>query len=255
MAININLQELAIFFSILLRLSLVLFMLPVFNSAQVPGPIKLCISVALALVFFPALRQSVPPLPLDGVRIVPVVLGELVFGIVFALSLMFVFSAFDMAGEIIGFQMGFGFAQVADPQTGARSPVLGLLCQLVALLIFLGSNGHHVVLRLFADSFQTLPIGAFSVDPSLYGKVLSLSANLFILSIKLAAPVVAVLLLIQLGLGLMAKFAPQMNILATSFPITIIAGLIFFGLAMLLWAELAARFLGESFIFLKKLTG
>ena len=253
MALHVNLSELAVLFSILLRLSIILFMLPVFSTVPVPSAVKVCICVALALMFMPAVRGTTPPLPLDASRLIPVVMGELFFGAVFALSLVLVFGAFQVAGELISFEMGFGFAQVADPETGAEVPVLGIWCELTAMMIFLGLNGHHAVLRVFAESFKTLPVGTFTIDPALYGRVLSLSASLFVLAIKLAAPVMAVLLLIQLGFGLMAKFAPQLNVLTTSFPVTIAVGFLFLGLAVLLWGDLAGRFFAETFLHLGKM--
>lgn len=235
MALQVDLAEIAIFFAILLRLSLVLFLLPIFNNKQVPSMFKACIALGLSLVLYPLLRQTVSPIPLEPAALVGLVAGEVVFGIVLSLSVNVIFSAFQMAGELINFEMGFGFAQVADPQSGAQTVLFSMWFQLLALLLFLTMNGHHFLLKALVESFHTLPIGAFALDQTLYRGILALSAQLFIIAVKLSSPVLIALIVTQIGLGLMSKFAPQLNILMTSFPITIFVGLAFMSLSVLAW--------------------
>ncbi len=250
MSCNINITEFAILLSILLRLSIVLFMLPVFNTAGVPSALKPLIVISLSVMLFPVIRQSIQPVPLDLVSLLSVVIGELIYGILFALSIVLIISAFQLAGELIGFEMGFGFSQTADPLTGTRFTVLSVWTQLFATMVFLSVNGHHMVLRILVDSFRTIPIGSFALNAGLFTKMLLLSGTLFTLAIKIAAPVLAVLILTQVGLGLMSKFAPQINILAASFPLTIAIGMFFLSLTIVSWGQLGTESFSRLFSFL-----
>ncbi|MCE5333022.1 MAG: flagellar biosynthetic protein FliR [Desulfobacteraceae bacterium] len=254
MGLTINMVELGILLAILLRLSVILFMLPIFSSAQVPQNIKAGIIIALSMMLFPLIRQGVQPLEIEPFSIMSVVVGEVIFGVLFSLSMLLVTSAFQLAGELVGFEMGFGFAQTADPQSGTQFGVLGVWGQLFAILIFFSLNGHHVVLRLIVESFSNVPVGSFSLASNLFNKILLLSGQLFVLAVKLAAPVMAVLILAQVGMALMSKFAPQINILATSFPLTIGLGIFFFGLTMISWGDVATRAFTDLFTMLSNFT-
>ena len=254
MAFNVNITELAILLSILLRLSIVLFMLPIFSSAGVPSTVKAMIVLSLSIMLFPIIKQNIQPVPLDLAALASVIIGELIYGILFALSMLLIISAFHLAGELIGFEMGFGFSQTADPQTGARFGVLSIWTQLLATMIFLSVNGHHMVLKILVESFKTVPIGSFALDSGLFAKMILLSAMLFTVAIKLAAPVLAVLVLTQIGLGLMSKFAPQINILATSFPLTITLGVLFLGLTIMFWGEIGTESFARLFDWLENLS-
>ncbi len=252
-SLNINLNEIAIFFSILLRVGVILFMLPIFSASGLPNNIKVLTVVSISLMLVPLVRQSVQPLPFDPCSMLVIIAGEVIFGIIFSLSMLIVVAAFQFAGELVSFQMGFGFSQVADPQTGVEDTVLSVWAQLFALMIFFSLNGHHIVLRLIVESFRTVPIGGFTLNPALFGKIATLSGMLFVLAVKLAAPLIAVLILTQLGLGLIAKFAPQINILATSFPLTIALGVLFLSITVITWGDMATRNFADLFHFLGKL--
>ena len=250
MSFVFNINELAILLTIVMRLSIILFMLPIFNSAGVPTTVKALTVISLSVMLFPVINKSIQPIPFEMASFVSVVMGELIYGILFSLSMLLILSAFEMAGELIGFEMGFGFAQTADPQTGAKFSVLAVWTQLIAMLVFLSINGHHMILKILVESFKTVPVGSFALDSALFSRFLLLSGMLFILAMKLAAPVLAVLILTQIGMGLMAKFAPQINILATSFPVTITLGMLFVGLSMVCWGEIGSQSFFHLFQFL-----
>ncbi|MGA3116622.1 MAG: flagellar biosynthetic protein FliR [Syntrophobacteraceae bacterium] len=251
LSLNVNINELAILLSILLRISIILFMLPIFSTAGVPTAVKALIVLSFSIMLFPVIRQNIKPLELDMASLASVIIGELIYGILFALSMLLIISAFQLAGELIGFEMGFGFSQTADPQTGAKFTVLSVLTQLIATMIFLSINGHHIILKILVDSFKTIPVGSFALDSGMFTKMLLLSGMLFILAVKLAAPALAVLILTQIGFGLMSKFAPQINILAVSFPLTITLGMFFLGLTMIFWGEMGAQSFTRLFYFLE----
>lgn len=248
--LNINIAEIAILLAIIVRLGIILFMLPVFNSKNVPSPVKALIVVSLSIMLFPIVRKVTPPIAFDPAPMASLMIGELIFGVLFALSILLILSAFQLAGELIDFMIGFGFAQTAAPQGGSNSSVLASFAQLLAIMIFLSINGHLIIIRILVESFKTIPVGSFALNTEIFTRMLQLSGMLFVLAIKLASPVLSVLILTQAGLGLMAKFAPQVNILATSFPLTITIGILFFGITMTFWGGLANQSFEHLFHFL-----
>ncbi len=254
LSININIAEIAIFLSILLRLSIILFMLPIFSASELPSVVKALAVVAFSAMLFPVVRRNIQPLPLELAAFGSVIMGELIYGILFATCMLAIFSAFELAGELIGFEMGFGFSQAVNPQSGTRFSVLAVWTQLLATLIFLSVNGHHLILKTLVESFKLVPVGSFTIDPAIFTRMLIISGTMFILAMKLAAPVLAVLILTQIGFGLMSKFAPQVNILATGFPLTITLGLLFFSITLIFWGEVGIESFTRLFYFLGNFT-
>ncbi len=227
-AVHLSLSELGIFLSILLRVSIVLFMLPFYNTKQFPIRMKMLVSLSFAAILHPILRHSVAPLPFDAMALTIVVFGEILFGMVLAFAVLVVLTGVQFAGDLISFQMGFGFAQTVNPTGGGQMGVISRWVQLIAMMALIGINGHHVMLRAVVDSFRTIPIGGFVLNAGNFDKLMVLTGQLFVIGIQLAAPVMVLLLMIHLILGLVGKFAPQMNLMATSFPLTIGLGLLAF---------------------------
>jgi len=247
---HIHFAEVGIYLAILLRISTVLFLIPIFSSAYVPGAIKSCLAIALATMVYFLPHQAVAPLNFDAAFLLPIVVGEIIFGMTIGLSILMVIGAFQFAGELISFQMGFGFAQVADPQSGNQMAFLSGWFQLLVTLILFALNGHHVILRALVESFRTIPVGGFILGANTFSHMFALSAQMLVIGIKVAAPVMAALLLTQVGLGLVSKFAPQINILAASFPLTIMLGFIFLGVSVSIWGNSVEFFLEKLFHFL-----
>lgn len=255
LTIHLNLTEIAIYLSILLRMSLVLFITPIFSNAHVPNTIKALTAFMLANIIFLLPHQSIAPIPFEPLQLFQVVLGEIIFGMVVSLAILMIFSAFQFAGELISFQMGFGFAQVVDPLGGARIGFLSGWFQLVATLIFFGLNGHHMLIKAVVESFRTIPIGGFTLTTATYGKIISLLSQMFIIGIKISAPAMIALLFTQVALGLISKFAPQINILAASMPLTIFLGFLFLSLSVSIWSNAMESYMGKLMQFLHSLMG
>ncbi len=232
-----NPTEISVFLAVLLRLSLCFFMIPLFSNAQLPAMVKTFTSLGLAVLLYPLVRDVVTPLPTDLPPLAWIAIGEILLGLVLSLSVMLLFSSFQLAGELISFQMGFGFALAADPQSGVTMMVLSRWFQITATLILFSLNGHHMILRAIVESFRSVPIGSFTATDVAFGKVMFLSAQLFVIGLKVAAPIMLAMLLIQVGLGLMAKFSPQVNLLATTAPLTILMGFALLVLCAAIWGS------------------
>jgi flagellar biosynthesis protein FliR len=240
---QINPTEIGIFLAILLRLSLCLFMIPIFSSAHVPAMIKGFTSLGLSVMLYFIVRESVAPLPTDPYPLVWVAIGEIMLGVLLSLAVLLLFSAFQLAGELISFQMGFGFAMAADPQNGASVMVLSRWFQITATLMLFSLNGHHMILKAIVESFRTIPMGAFTASDAAFTKLMFLASQLFVIGLKVAAPIMLAMLLTQVGMGLMAKFSPQVNLLATTAPLTIMMGFALLGLGATIWGAAMESYL------------
>ncbi|MGQ9671324.1 MAG: flagellar biosynthetic protein FliR [Desulfosoma sp.] len=250
-SLSIDPIQIRIFLSVLLRFSLVLFLLPVFRTRQVPTSVKAWAVWALAVMTMPVTAPFVPPLPLEPVALLNVIFSELIYATLFALSMNIIYGAFHMAGQLISFQMGLGVAEVIDPQTGNHDVLLSRWLQILATLLFFSIEGHLVVLRTFMESFQAVPIGSFLPTHNILHHMLVLSGRLFVIALKIAVPIMASQLVLQAGFAVVTKFSPQIHILIVSFPITIGVGILFALLSLSEWAGFTANTLTELLKFFR----
>jgi flagellar biosynthetic protein FliR len=134
---------------------------------------------------------------------------------------------------------------VLDPQSGAQVSITDQLAAMVALAIFLAFNGHHTVISTIAESFDLVDVGLISLKPQLLAQTLAMTADMFVLSIKMGAPAIAALLFTSAAFGVCARFVPQMNILIAAFPVKIIVGLVFLGVMFQIIMLLTESYLGR----------
>ena len=224
--------QLRVFFLILIRVSVVLFLFPIFGGNLLPMPIKAGLSLALSLLFFPVVYIDLSLFPKTVLEFGILVASEFVIGMALGLTIRLFFAGVQLAGKLIGFQMGFAIINVMDPQSGTQVSIMDQIGYWVMLLVFLGLNGHHLMISALGESFHLVNIGVITLQPGFYTTIQSTAADLFIIAIKIGSPAIAALLFVSAAFGISAKFAPQMNILIAAFPVKIFVGLIFFGVAI-----------------------
>ena len=230
--LNWSLLQFQSFILILMRVSPILFMMPILSSTNVPNLLKVGLTLEVSLILLPLVKVNPHLLPSEPYQFGFFVVGELMIGLILGLSIKVIFAGIQMGGEFAGYQMGLSMANVLDPQSGLDTSVLSQFLYLVSVLIFLAIDGHHWFFRALFQSFYYLGPGEIHLQAGLYRHFLTLSGNMFIVAVKMAAPVMAVLLFTQIAMGILAKAAPQVNILMTSFPVTIALGLIFLGFSV-----------------------
>jgi flagellar biosynthetic protein FliR len=228
--LQIALPQFQVFVVILIRVGGILAAWPILGSRVIPLQIKMGLVLMLAIVLFPIVR--VPALPADLLKLSAGMSGEFLIGLVIGLAVRFVFAGIELAGELIGTQMGLSMIQLFDPMSQHQVPVVSQFQSVLASLIFLALNVQATVVRVVADSFELIPPFGARLSPEILSEVLRLSQGLFVIAVKLAAPVVTVVLLVNLGLAVMGRSVPQLNVFVTSFPITIAAGLLVMGAAL-----------------------
>jgi len=221
-----SLEQMQGFFWVLMRVSIIVFLLPLFGARGVPSLWKIGLSMLIAIVLMPAVPQM-SRYPETAVQVIIAFLSEALLGLILALTVNMFFTSIQMAGHFMSFQMGFSMATVMDPQSGVQNSVLTEMMYILTILLFFTMDGHHIFLRALAGSFQTAPPAGIAFDNSIAGILVKVSANMFLTGLKLAAPLVIALFLSNLCLGIVARTVPQVNILMVGFPINICIGLIF----------------------------
>ena len=224
---------------VMMRVSTLLFMMPLFSGRGLPHLVKIGLVLVVSLALWPVVREDISRFPSDPFSFGFLMVSELMIGLCLALSVRLVLAGIQLAGEFAGIQMGFSMANIIDPQSGTNNTVIAEFYYLLSLIIFLSVDGHHWIFRALAQSFHVLSPGKIHFQEGLYRHILQLSGRLFVIGIKLSAPVLVILVLIQFALGVVARMVPQVNILISSFPLTIGLGLVFMGLSIeLLWPYL-----------------
>jgi flagellar biosynthetic protein FliR len=171
-----------------------------------------------------------------------VVFREVAIGLALSLAIRVLMIAGEFAGHFAGYQIGLSLGSLIDPQSGVRNNVLALLYGNVAAVICLATNAHHALLRALADSYTQLPIGAGGVDQSLIQAVSRLLGLVFVLGTRIAAPVLIVLLLVELALGLLARVAPSLNVMTAGAPVRIVIGLLVVAATMTALPAIISRY-------------
>ena len=229
---NISLPQLQIFFLIFLRVGAIIMFIPIFDSRNIPVLFKAGLAFSVSILLFPILKLDNIPFITSAIPFGIGVIGEIMLGVIIGFSVKLIFAGIQLAGQLSGFQMGLSIANVMDPVTSAQVSVIAQLNNLTAMLIFLTINAHHLFLRAVAESFRLIPPFNVQFSNSLVEQLISLSGNMFIIAIKVGAPVIVALLLTDVALGLIARTVPQMNIFLVAIPLKIVVGLLFLAFAL-----------------------
>lgn len=228
---------------LLVRPGFLVMAVPAFGSGFAPPVVRIGLMVALSLLLMPfvALPDQLPP---AGLAVV--VAREAIIGLALAMAVRVLIAATELAGNAMGFNMGFFLAAVVDPQSGVQNKVLSAAYATFALVVFFAIDGHHAVLRALAASYDILPVGIGRIDGPIAAIVGRLLGVVFLLGVQLAAPVLVVLFVVELALGLMSRLAPQMNLMMLGMPLRVAIGLTVMASTLHLVPRLLASTLGTT---------
>lgn len=219
-------EKLLIFAMVLTRISALVLVVPVFSWQSISVRIKAATILLLSIFFFTvkAPRISVAS---DSLFQIIIALGmEATYGLALGLILKLVFSAVGLYGRIIERQMGLALANVIDPMTGERSRPLSMLLEYIFIIMFLAANGHHLFILTISRSYDVFNAGNIPSISILTAGVIEAGSTMLIAALRLAAPLLAAFLLLLVALGVLARVAPEMNILFISLPMRVGLGII-----------------------------
>ncbi len=233
------------FLFILLRVSGIMVIAPLFGHRNIPNVIKIGFAGLLTLVLLPVVPAPQIEISASLGSIFSVAVKEVVMGLILGFSASVLFMGVQMAGHIMGFQMGFMVAQVIDPSSGQQVSLLGQFQFILALLIFLAVDGHHLIINAVAGSFNIVPIGEMSLGGVPTDMIMRICVDIFAIAIKIGAPMVITLFLTDVALGIIARTVPQMNVFIVGFPLKIAGG----------FMAMAVSFPFISYVFTKLMHG
>lgn len=197
---------------------------PLFSEAAVPRSAKVGLAVLLAIVVAPTL-DALPAIPLVSAAGFWILIQQVLIGAAMGFSMRLVFAAVQAAGEYIGLQMGLSFASFFDPTSGGNTMVIARLLNAMAMLIFLAVDGHLALIMILAESFHVLPVADAPVVAGGWFLLVAAGGEIFSTGLMLALPLIAILLTLNLAMGILNRVSPQFSIFAVGFPITLLAGI------------------------------
>ncbi len=223
----LTIEQIVAFLLIFTRLASLLTFAPVFSNKEVISMFKisLCFWIsALALFFVPLPKE----MPNTLIMIMLAVIIELLIGAILGfLSQVFV-SAINVGGAIMDTQAGLSVASLLDPSTGSQTTIIARMTSLIALLIFLIIDGHHIIFSILIQSFQVLPVASPYNAQAAIRFLLDTSVNIFAIGLQISAPILLVVFLIDFGFGMLSRVAPQVNVFQLGFQLKPIISLLIF---------------------------
>ncbi|MEE4277786.1 MAG: flagellar biosynthetic protein FliR [Halieaceae bacterium] len=225
-----------------LRVSAMMLAAPIFSASYFNVRTRIILAITISALIAPLLPGATAVDPLSPVGVL-LALREIAVGLVMGFVMQLVFAAVVVAGHSIAMSMGLGFAMSIDPQNGVQVPVVSQINVVLSTLLFLSIDGHLMLLAAVVESFGVLPLDDLVSPASVFSSVVALGSQLFASALLLALPTLTAILMINVAFGVITRAAPQLNIFAVGFPVTIVAGLVFMMLALPTFLAAMRRFL------------
>lgn len=229
-SLHLFLPEFQSFLVLVSRIGGIVAAFPMLGGRTVPAQIKIALVVMLGIALSPLIR--LPPLSQDAIEMTAGLASELLIGLVIGLAVRLLFGAFEVAGDLLGTQIGFGAVQLLDPMTSQQSSLISEYFRIIASLVFLSLNAHMVVVAAIVSSYDAIPPFGATLSPGIGEEVLQLSQHMFVVALQLSAPVLVAMILINVLLAMLGRAVAQINVFVLSFPLTIAGGLLVLGVAL-----------------------
>jgi len=209
----------------LIRITGLMLTEPILSNRGMPIRLRMGVAVVLTLTVAPLLPNP-PAVDFLSPQGAVMAVQQLLIGVMLGFMMRIVLNGVEMAGHIAGLSMGLGFATFFDPQSGAQSPVLAQFLGILTVLLFLASNGHLLMISALFESFHVLPISTNPLPAQGFLSLVEATGQMFVIGVTLSLPLVAAILIANVGLGVLARAAPQLNLFAIGFPLMLTAGFV-----------------------------
>ncbi len=238
---SLLIEKLLSFAMVLTRISGFLLFVPVFSSKSVPMTIRVGATMLLSVFFCLTNPPVIAVEQVSAVRVMLLLSGEATYGLALGVIANILFSTVKLGGRIAENQMGLSMAEVLDPMTEERGQPVGSLLEMIFIIAFLAANGHHLLIKVIQRSYELFPAGKIPTVSALASNMLEATSTMLAVGLRLAAPMLAVLLVLLIALAILARLVPEMNIFFISFPLRIILGLVI----LVLFVPFIDGFVGE----------
>lgn len=254
---QLTVANIDLFLMVFMRMSGAILFNPLLGRNNVPFTLKAALSLSISFFVMPTITSS--KVLADGIA--PLVVScasELAIGFGIGIILSGLFSVVLMAGELIDMQMGFAMANFYDPSSGVNTPIVGNLINILMILVFFSGNAHLALFKLLSDSYSAVPPGTVFLTPKSLQFIVVMGGDIFEMGLRLALPIVAVEIIVQLAMGILMRAAPQINIFTVGIQIQAIVGiallLILIPVIVTLCGRLSSYIIEKCVEFVKLLT-
>ncbi|MDD2430275.1 MAG: flagellar biosynthetic protein FliR [Bacillota bacterium] len=237
------------------RVSGVFVATPIFSSPNLPAVFKIGLILSISFILYPFLGGVSFVMELSLLGFVGLLAKELLVGIVLGVLVNLFFSIFQIAGELIDMPIGFGVVNFLDPNMGGQVPLMGRVHYILVVLTVLAINGHHLMIRALAHSYELVPLGHFAISQKGVEQYLYWFSETFLVAVSLAMPVIAAIFLVDIGLGLLNRAVPQINVFIVGFPVKIGVGLAVVALGLPFYLQIVKRLFSSNGSLIEALIG
>jgi flagellar biosynthetic protein FliR len=233
----------------MLRIGAFYFAIPIIGARTVPARVRIVLTLFTTILLVPLLPPATT-ISLLSIEAMALIVKEVVIGLALGFALQVVLHVFVLAGQFIALKMGLGFASMNDPSSGVSVTVLSQFYLLLSILLFLSIDGHIVMIRILVDSFTALPLGGGGLSPESFMVIVSMGSWMFNAALVIALPLFTSMLVVNMSFGVMSRSAPQMNVFAVGFPITLVFGLLLMWFGLSNFLPLFGDIIDEGFTWL-----
>ncbi len=220
------LNNVELFLLIFARMTGLFVTAPIFGNKNIPAYFKIGFAFTTAILMANVVKVD-HIITTDSLILYALyIIKELAVGIVIGYIAYAIFTSIYLAGQIIDYQIGFGMVNVFDPVSNIQVPITANLYYILAMLIFLVTNGHHMLIKALYLSYNIVPLGSAIIGPNLADNIIGLFVQIFSMGFRIAAPIVAAILIADVVLGIISKTIPQMNVFVLGMPLKILVGLL-----------------------------
>ncbi len=244
-----------VFFIILIRVSSIVVFAPVFSSSSIPSQIKIAFAFVFSLALYPVVKDYIHITDFSILGITAMVVREVILSAALAFCVHFVWAGIELGAQLVGFMMGFSIANVLSPEENLQISILAEFESIMAILIFLIIDGHHIFIKAMVDSFKMIPVGGFVLNHNIFDILLKLSAMMFSVTFQILAPAVIALVVTNVVFGIIARTMPQINIMIVAFPLSIGIGLFVLGVSFSYSAYVIVKYYDSALSYIYALLG
>lgn len=232
-----ELDTILIMFLLITRIGSIVFALPLLSSRNIPSLLKISLVLFLSFGLYPVIKDQRFDIPDSLFVLALLAITEIIIGFVIGFVAQIFFVSIRLTGDIISQQVGLSIATILDSQYNYPSSIVSNFYYILSVLLFFALSAHHWFVLVITESLRLIPILGFNPSKAIGITILDFFARSFLVAIQITAPVIVVLLLITIGVGVIARLVPQMNIFILSLPVNLGAGLLFIALTLSLFLK------------------
>jgi len=230
----------------LIRISAFFMAVPIIGTKIIPTRVRLALAFSLSLLVTPLL-SDLPEVELMSMAGVMVIINQVIIGLAMGFVMQVAMQIFTLTGQLIAMKMGLGFASMNDPSSGVSVTIISQYYLILSTLLFLSVNGHLVLIDYIVDSFRYLPISSGGLSAEKFWFIASLGSWMFGSALVISLPLLTALLVVNLAFGVMSRSAPQMNVFAVGFPITLVFGMLLMWVGMMSFLPNFYQFIEQGY--------